>query len=94
MESRRSFLKKTGKGALFSTVVLSSADAYSFGRPAPDRDRAAGMRIGIIGAENSHTIGYGSLFNIDKKYIKCYSNNDIQCVFFMRTFLKAILPHL
>ena len=68
MESRRSFLKKTGKGALFSTVVLSSADAYSFGRPAPDRDRAAGMRIGIIGAENSHTIGYGSLFNIDKKF--------------------------
>jgi len=26
------------------------------------------VRIGIIGAENSHTIGYGRLFNIEKKF--------------------------
>jgi predicted dehydrogenase len=26
------------------------------------------MRIGIIGAENSHTIGFGRIFNIDKKF--------------------------
>ena len=26
------------------------------------------IRIGIIGAENSHTAGYGKLFNTDKKF--------------------------
>ena len=26
------------------------------------------VRIGIIGAENSHTVGYGRLFNVDKKF--------------------------
>jgi predicted dehydrogenase len=60
MESRRSFLKKTGKTALFTGMVLSSSSAYPFSlKP---------MRIGIIGAENSHTIGYGKMFNTDKKF--------------------------
>jgi len=26
------------------------------------------IRIGIIGAENSHTIGYGKIFNIKKQF--------------------------
>jgi predicted dehydrogenase len=68
MESRRSFIKKTGKGALFSTVLLSTASAYSLVRRNPARDKTTPMRIGIIGAENSHTIGYGRLFNMDKKF--------------------------
>jgi predicted dehydrogenase len=68
MESRRSFLKKTGKSALYSTMLLSSTAAYSLGRKSPGRDERQQMRIGIIGAENSHTIGYGRLFNIDHKF--------------------------
>src|SRR5262245_63959717 len=29
------------------------------------------IRIGIIGAENSHTIGYGEIFNRDRKFPGC-----------------------
>jgi predicted dehydrogenase len=68
MESRRSFLRKTGKGALFSTMAFSTIPAYSLGRFSTERGKTPSMRIGIIGAENSHTIGYGRLFNIDKKF--------------------------
>ena len=66
METRRSFLIKTGKGALFSTVALSPASAYPLDSLSPDP--APAMRIGIIGAENSHTIGFGKMFNRDKKF--------------------------
>jgi predicted dehydrogenase len=67
-DSRRNFLRKTGKGALLSTMALSTIPSYSLGRFFTDRGKAASMRIGIIGAENSHTVGYGKLFNIDKKF--------------------------
>jgi predicted dehydrogenase len=67
MESRRSFLRKSGKGALFSTMVLSSA-AYPLGFRSKSGDKDPDMSIGIIGAENSHTIGYGKMFNLDKKF--------------------------
>jgi predicted dehydrogenase len=68
MESRRSFLKKTGKGTLFSTMVLASSSAYPFSQIPKQENTGSSMRIGIIGAENSHTIGYGKLFNTDKKF--------------------------
>ena len=72
MNSRRSFIKKIGAGAAFSTVALSSSAAFAY-----PEDREANnekninqqpIRIGIIGAENSHTVGYGRLFNIEKKF--------------------------
>ncbi len=68
MDSRRSFLKKTGKGTLFSTMVLASSSAYPFSLLARREKTSGNMRIGIIGAENSHTIGFGKMFNIDKKF--------------------------
>jgi len=68
MESRRSFLKKTGKSTLFSTMVLSSSVSFPLGFLSRPGRRDDQMRIGIIGAENSHTIGYGKLFNIDHKF--------------------------
>jgi len=68
MESRRSFLKKTGKSALFTSMVLAASSAYPYSL-IPKRKKTAGdMVIGIIGAENSHTIGYGKMFNTDKKF--------------------------
>lgn len=68
METRRSFLKKAGKGTAFTSVALSSTAAIASPFfPGVARNQKP-IRIGIIGAENSHTIGYGRLFNVDKKF--------------------------
>jgi len=60
MNSRRSFIKTVGTGAAlsaFAPQLLSGRD--------PD---LKALQIGIIGAENSHTIGFGRMFNTDKKF--------------------------
>ncbi len=62
MESRRYFIKTTGKGILLTTAapgIVSTVFANQVEKP---------IRIGIIGAENSHTVGYGKMFNTDKKF--------------------------
>lgn len=63
MNSRRSFLKQLGAGAGLAPAMLSSASAFNM-----TEERSKSIRIGIIGAENSHTIGYGKMFNIDRKF--------------------------
>ena len=60
MKSRRSFIKTVGAGAALSAF----APQLLSGR---DQDLKP-LRIGIIGAENSHTIGFGRMFNTDKKF--------------------------
>lgn len=66
MESRRSFIKKVSRGAALSALAVSpSVSGDLFGVRQPDNKP---LRIGIIGAENSHTVEYGKLFNINKKF--------------------------
>jgi predicted dehydrogenase len=64
MSSRRSFIKTVGAAA--STLTISASFASGIGA-VPD-DQLKPVRIGIIGAENSHTVGFGKMFNIDKKF--------------------------
>jgi predicted dehydrogenase len=68
MESRRSFISKVGKGAVFSSLAVSSLPVFASKHAVIKRNEPKRIRIGIIGAENSHTIGYGRLFNIEKKF--------------------------
>jgi len=56
-----------GKGAALSAFAASSSASFASQilTPSPDLKQ---LRIGIIGAENSHTIGFGKMFNTDKKF--------------------------
>lgn len=66
MTQRRTFLKTTGAAAIsaFATpTLIHAADTVLSGS-----SKEKPLRIGIIGAENSHTIGFGQLFNVDKKF--------------------------
>lgn len=62
MKTRRSFLKTLGAGTAFTTLGFSSII------PNVSENSQKPLRIGIIGAENSHTIGYGKMFNVEKKF--------------------------
>ena len=68
MRTRRSFLKTVGAGAAVSTVAFPSATALASQVLFEPSQKTEHIRIGIIGAENSHTIGFGRMFNIEKKF--------------------------
>jgi predicted dehydrogenase len=67
MTTRRSFIKKAGAGAALTTVAFSSASALASSLTTQQISQKP-IRIGIIGAENSHTLGYARMFNIDIKF--------------------------
>lgn len=60
LESRRNFIKTSAVAA--SGIVVSGSAFAELSRPLKS------MVIGIIGAENSHTAGFGKMFNIEKKF--------------------------
>jgi len=72
MNSRRAFIKKIGSGAVMSSLAMPPAIAgisdMNKQQEKPKDRRGKKIKIGIIGAENSHTIGFGKLFNIEKKF--------------------------
>lgn len=68
MDSRRNFIQKLGKGAALSTLALSAQTGLSVQLNSKTDPELKVIKIGIIGAENSHTRGFGKMFNIDKKF--------------------------
>ena len=68
METRRSFVKKACRGAAYSSLALSSPAALALASETEIKPDTNPVRIGIIGVENSHTIGYGRTFNVEKKF--------------------------
>ena len=68
MNTRRSFIKTVGTGAALSTLAFSVAGKATEQFVSVNSSEEKSIRIGIIGAENSHTVGFGKLFNIDNKF--------------------------
>lgn len=68
MDSRRKFMQKMGKGIALSTLALSAPTGLAAQPISDNKPELKSMKIGIIGAENSHTRGFGKMFNIDKKF--------------------------
>ena len=68
MSTRRSFLKAIGAGTAASALGFSSVTASVLKMADRNDDTERSLVIGIIGAENTHTIGYGQVFNIEKKF--------------------------
>ena len=67
MDTRRKFIKNIGTGAAVTAVSISAPSLASVMVGGQDNPLKS-IRVGIIGAENSHSVGFGKMFNIDKKF--------------------------
>lgn len=68
MKSRRSFIKTVGRGAALTALTGPASSALGSPLFSEAQQEEKSLRIGIIGAENSHTIGFGRMFNTDKLF--------------------------
>lgn len=68
MDTRRSFIKNLGAGTALSTINFSAIGAAASLMYSANPPLDKPIRIGIIGAENSHTAGFGKIFNVNKKF--------------------------
>ena len=68
MKTRRQFVHELSGG--FAVAALAPASG-KWRQSITSQESAKKIRIGIIGAENSHTIGYGQIFNRDRKFPDC-----------------------
>lgn len=67
MSTRRTFIKTIGAGAALSAVAFP-ASSFAAGVFANPEEKLKPIRVGIIGAENSHSVNFGKMFNIDHKF--------------------------
>lgn len=67
MNTRRSFIKTISTGAALSTIGFTAPSVVS-GMVADPESKLKPIRVGIIGAENSHSVNFGKMFNIDHKF--------------------------
>lgn len=71
MNSRRKFIGDVSKGAVLTSVAFSPVMGFG-SELSPSKDfinkGKEKIRIGIIGAENSHTANLGKIFNVDKQF--------------------------
>ncbi|MCK4967365.1 Gfo/Idh/MocA family oxidoreductase [bacterium] len=71
MKSRRDFIKNAGKGVLATLLASSAGSSNLYAKnnsKQEEENYKKRIRIGIVGAENSHTRLYGRMFNIQKKF--------------------------
>lgn len=57
-----------GKGAALTALTGSAYTALGSPLSSEPLQEETPLRIGIIGAENSHTVGFGKMFNTDKLF--------------------------
>ncbi|NNE77614.1 MAG: Gfo/Idh/MocA family oxidoreductase [Pricia sp.] len=68
MNSRRKFLNTLSKGTTLSTLVFSTPLTMFPHWGTKRNNNPKPFNIGIIGAENSHTAGFGQLFNVENAF--------------------------
>ncbi len=66
MTSRRKFIT-TGVG-IMGAAALPGLNVFGANTFAREQQAKKKLIVGIIGAENNHTVGYGKLINIEKKF--------------------------